>query len=558
MKRMSSYRFNRGWLVVLLTAVCFISIAQAARPGWPRTALVQGWLSQEVDLRITGGASIKAVSYPPTTVSPLLDRWNNYQKTAPKTTIRGPGLNSQIRPLAESPNEAVTATVIDSPPLNGFVPWIAIVLTNERSDELELDAVPQFSVIGKPLAAEPNTGYGIGIFDTGAGAHILSAVDAVQTGLYDYTPSQLTESAIDVTGVTGSASVWVSQPLGLFIDGINKIDPNGLTLDETTMVGQTNVSIGVGDFIDSPNVPTAIGSPLSVFLTSVIHNDNQITIVRDGEEFTGPEMTFYELDAPNIPDYPNSIPLELRPSGSVAVQYFPNILDPFGDDFGAPMSPSVMTSFLPSQSLFFASSVDVTHKGKSALDKDGFMLDTGAEVSVISEAIAARLGLNAANAEFEVEIVGVSGDSIMAPGFIIDSLDITATPEWLSFTNVPVIMLDVDSPEGGTLDGIIGMNLFTNFNLVIHGGGLPDFGGHSLDFEPIAPRPVGDIAPGIGDGIVDLRDIAALARSWLATPESPQWNPAADIAPVGAPDGVVNFLDFAVMAENWLATATTR
>jgi len=547
MKRMSSHIFNRGWLVVLLAVVCFSSVADADRSGW---------ICQEVDLRMTGGAIIKTVNCSPTKVMPLLSKRNNYLKTKPKTKIFSPSLDSQIRPLAELPATSSIATVIDSPPLNGFVPWITVILTNERSGELEIDAVPQFSVIGKHLAEEPETGYGIGIFDTGAGTHIISAVDAVQTGLYDFTPSLLTDNAIDVSGVTGTASVWVSQPLGLFIDGINTIDPNGLKLDEAAMVGQINVSVGVGDYIDSPNVPTVVGSPMSVFITTVIRNDNQITIIRDGEEFTGPEMAFYQEDDPEIPEYPNRIPLELRPSGSVAVQYFPNILDPFDPDFGAPMSPSAMTAFLPSQSMFFASSVDVSHKGRSAVDKDGFMLDTGAQISVISEAIAARLGLNATNAEFEVEIIGVTGDSIMAPGFVIDSLDITAVPEWLSFTNVPVVMLDVDSPEGGTLDGIIGMNLFTNFNLMLRGGGLPDYGGHSLDFEPIPPRPLGDIAPGIGDGIVDLRDINALANLWLTTPESLQWNPDVDIAPKGAPDGIVNFLDFAVMAENWLATTT--
>ena len=546
MKRMMSYNSNRGCFFALLAVVCLSSIAQAGRPGWH---------CQEVNLRITGGASIKAINYPPAKVLPLLTKRDNYPKSSPTKMLLGPRLDSQFRPLADLPTAAAMMTVIDSPPLDGFIPWIAVVLTNKSSGELELDAIPQFSVEGRRLAAETETGYGIGIFDTGAGAHIISAVDAVQTGLYDYTPSLLTESNIEMSGVTGSTSVWVSQPLGLFIDGINAIDPNGLKLDEATMVGQTNVSIGVGDPIDSPNVPTVIGSPMSVFITTVIRNDNQITIVRNEEEFSGPEITFYQGDEPEIPDYPNSIPLELRPSGSVAVQYFPNILDPFGPDFGAPMSPSMMTSFLPSQSLFFASSVDVTDEDKSAIDKDGFMLDTGAQVSVISEAIAARLGLNAADAEYEVEIVGITGDSIMAPVFVIDSLDITAVPEWLSFTNVPVVMLDIASPEGGTLDGIIGMNLFTNFNLVLRGGGLPDYGGHSLDFAPISPRPLGDIAPGIGDGIVDYRDIAALASAWLTTIESSQWNSAADIAPLGAPDGRIDFLDFAVMAENWLVTS---
>jgi len=543
---MNTHIIKRGWLLILLAVVSFSSISKAAQS--------HGFY-QEVDLRITGSARIKAVNCSSAGVLPLLSKRNNYPKITSKTKIFSPDLDSQIRPLAEPPS-AVMATVVDSPPLNGFVPWIAVVLTNERLGELELDAVPQASVIGKHLAAEPETGYGIGIFDTGAGTHIISALDAVQTGLYDYTPSLLTESVIEVSGVIGSASVWVSQPLGLFIDGIGAIDPNGLKLDGSNMLGQINVSVGVGDFIESPNVPTVVGSPMSVFITTVIRNDNQITVVRDGEEFTGPAITFFQSDDPEIPEYRNSIPLELRPSGSVAVQYFPNILDPFGTDFGAPMSPSMLTSFLPSQSLFFASSVDVTHKGKSAVDKDGFMVDTGAQVSVISKAIAARLGLNASNAEFEVEIIDVTGQSIMAPGFIIDRLDITAVPEWLSFTNVPVVMLDVDSPEGGTLDGIIGMNLFTNFNLVLRGGGLPDYGGHSLDFEPIATRPLGDIAPGIGDGIVDLRDIITLANFWLMTPESPLWNPDVDIAPQGEPDGIINFQDFAVVAENWLTITT--
>lgn len=219
------------------------------------------------------------------------------------------------------------------------------------------------------------------------------------------------------------------------------------------------------------------------------------------------------------------------------------------------MSPSVITGFLPSQSLFFASSVDLTHDGKSAIDKDGFMLDTGAQVSVISEAIAARLGLNATNADFEVEIQGVTGDITMAPGFYIDSLEITATPEWLSFTNVPVVMLDVDSPEGGTLEGIIGMNLFTRFNLVLRSGGLPDYGRHKLEFELIYI--IADIAPEGRDGIVNCLDLAAFVEAWLSTTGSANWNPKADMAPCTTNDGIVNFLDFAVLAEYW-SNSNTR
>jgi hypothetical protein len=106
------------------------------------------------------------------------------------------------------------------------------------------------------------------------------------------------------------------------------------------------------------------------------------------------------------------------------------------------------------------------------------------------------------------------------------------------------------SPEGGTLEGIIGMNLFVEFNLVFHGGGLPDYGGHKLLLEPVDYRTVCDIAPGDGDGQIDKLDLAAFVDAWLSTPGSPNWNSRADLAPV-VRDGKVDFSDFAILAEYW-------
>ncbi len=161
------------------------------------------------------------------------------------------------------------------------------------------------------------------------------------------------------------------------------------------------------------------------------------------------------------------------------------------------------------------------------------MLDTGAQVTVIGSRVAARLRLNPDDAEFEVEIQDVTGETVSIPGFYIDSIEIPALGEWLSFTNVPVIWLDVASPEGGTLDGIIGMNLFTEYNLVLRGGGFFLTDDPTLEFEPVPPL-----------------DLAAFADAWLATPQSPSWNPRADLAPP-TPDDLINFLDFAVFAEHW-------
>jgi hypothetical protein len=184
------------------------------------------------------------------------------------------------------------------------------------------------------------------------------------------------------------------------------------------------------------------------------------------------------------------------------------------------------------------------------------MLDTGAQITVISSQVASRLGLDPANADFEVDIEDATGTITIQPGFYIDSLEIPALGEWLSFANVPVVLLDVASPEGGTLDGILGMNLFVDFNLVLKGGGLLLQDPPSLAFEPIPARIAADIAPLEGDGVVDWLDFAAFAQAWLSNSDLPNWNARADLAPPGTPDGVVDWLDLVVFAESWLAGAT--
>jgi len=546
MRRLNLYNPIGASVISALFAIilCWPSVVQAGRPGWQR---------QEVNWRMSGGSRIKAVRFP--TDTPLLDRDSGRTHTISHENTFFAASATRTESQRNIAASAATQFDIISPPTAGFAPWIVVGITDARLGELELDAIPKTSVVGNYLTSNPQANYGIGLFDTGAAAHVLNWLDATTTGVFDHVPNLLTSSTIEVSGVTGTIPAWVSQPLGLFIDGLGSVDPNGLVSDDSMMVGQINVSVAVGDSIESPNVPTAIGTPLSVFFTSVIYNDRQITVARDGNELMAPDLRFYEHDDRHIPKYPNTIPLELRPSGAVAVQYFPNIFDPFDPDFGSPAAPSMIMGFLPTQSLFFISSVDLSDGDKQALDKDGFMLDTGAQVSVVSEAIGARLGLNADKADFEVEIQDVTGGTTIAPGFFIDSLEIVAMPRWLSYTNVPIVMLNVSSPEGGFLDGIVGMNLFVDFNLVIRGGGLAGLAPPAIEFERISSRIIADIAPQGGDGVVDFLDLAALANAWLMTADSPDWNPKVDIAPRPRPDNIINFTDFIVLAEHWHQTA---
>jgi len=512
-----------------------------------------GWTRQRVNWHLSGGWTIEAIHRPPHPRPYKASPAARPGRIQSATTEAAPAPSVNFTSVSQATATAVVPDTIDSPPIAGFVPWVVVGLTNKRAGELELDAVPSTYVIGNYLTESPLTNYAIGIFDTGAGTSILSYTDASRVGLYDYRPDLITESTVQIAGVTGIVSIRVSQPLGLFVAGLEALDPNTLLLNDSLMVGQTNVSIGVGDLFESPAVPTAIGSPLSVFFTTVFYNDTPVTVVRDGNEYTGPAIYLYDQFDPAIPDFPNTIPMQLRPVGAVAVQYIPNVfIDPFDPLWGSPMNPSVIMGTLTGQSLFFVDSVDLSHNGRPALDKDGFMFDTGAQVSVISQALAARLGLDPDNPDFEVEIRDVTGEMTIQPGFYVDSLQIVASPQWLTYTNVPLVMLDVASPEGGYLDGIIGMNLMINFNFALHGGGMAGQDPPRVEFEWIAARPTADIAPPAGDGKVDALDLAALADAWLATPTSPNWNPQADLAPQPQPDQIINMLDFAELARQWL------
>jgi hypothetical protein len=272
----------------------------------------------------------------------------------------------------------------------------------------------------------------------------------------------------------------------------------------------------------------------------------------DGNAITAPDIHLYKYNDSRIPAYTNKIFLELRPSSAYAVQFMPCIEGlgqdcPEGD--GEPASPSVVfgSMFDVPQSLFFATRTDLAHGTRTSQQKK-FMLDTGAQITVVSESQAGELELYKNEPNFLVEIVDVTGQSTIADGFYIDSLEISATPAWLSFTHVPAIVLNVDSPEGGVLEGILGTNLFIDTDFYIHGGGLYGQDQPYLKFAFLPAGIAGDIAPPGGDGLVNILDLAALANAWLANPLSSNWNSQADMVS----DGIINFFDFAVLAKNWI------
>jgi predicted aspartyl protease len=484
-KRANLIRTGIGFLLVLLT---FASALAAAADNWQR---------QDVDWQAGTGRRIKGIHYPE-------DRPVPVQSPRPTRTKRSDRRDATFYAAPSRSATAVLANemLVESPPVDGFVPWIAVSVTTRRKAELEFEADVETSVRGSyPSGVNPQTDYIIGLFDTGASAHVMGYADGRRAGVY---PGLLTANQTIISGVTGSVVASVTQPLGVFIDGLAAIDPETLALDSSTMMGESNVAIMVGQNPGTfPDLPTAIGTPMSVYYTTVIRNDRMLTVERNGETFTAPDIRLYETGDTQAPRFTNVIPLELRPLGGISVQYIPTLdlglgglggldLDDilggggFATDF-PPASPSVIIGN-SSQSLFFVHSVDLYDGARSALDKGRFMLDTGAQVTVVGSRIAARLQLDPSQPEFEVEIQGVTGDITMAPGYYIDAIDIPALGQWFQARQVPVVLLDISSPEGGTLDGIIGMNLFVDFNLIVRGGGLFLDDDPALELERVAPN----------------------------------------------------------------------
>ncbi|HQI29188.1 MAG TPA: hypothetical protein PLT20_13970, partial [Sedimentisphaerales bacterium] len=268
------------------------------------------WNRREVDLQVGGGRRIKALLHPKDNAVPTLE--HRRAQPAPAATSRFA--------IATAEEELL----VESPPVDGFVPWIAVSITKQRADDLEMEAVVETSVRGSyPTGVNPQRDYIIGLFDTGASAHVVGYADATRAGIYK---GLVTTNMTTVSGVTGSVDAMISYPLGVFIDGLDAIGSTSLTLDQSGMMGQSNVAVVVGRNPGTrPDLPTAIGSPMSVYYTTLIRNDRTITLTRNGKTYTAPEIRMYKTDDPEAPSFANIIPLELRPLGGYSVQYVPTL-----------------------------------------------------------------------------------------------------------------------------------------------------------------------------------------------------------------------------------------
>jgi hypothetical protein len=467
---------------------------------------------------------------------------NGLRITAVTPSDKSPRRSPDIRIAAETPS-------LPQPPVAGFSPLIAIVTSDRRSsDDFDWEHALASSYVGKPLNAPAEKNFVVGILDTGSVVDLAAGDSA---GILGLTGSHLTTSTFPIGGVSGTTDTTITQPIGVFAAGLGAVDPNG-QLDLTKLVGHTNVAALASPDISCDNgesVTAIVGTPFIAFYTTIINVNQPRRVVVRGAPYIGPDIQITDSYTPDPAVYRHRIPMELgglSPVATASYYAFPDLSD-WENILGEwlPLTPTLLSMgamTLPMGGSFFAD-VGVLQGEPGPLNilrSARMLVDTGAQSSIISSNLAAKLNLPL-EPDFVAEICGVGGSNA-APGYYLDYVRIDAMGGALEFAHVPFIVLDMESPEGGSLDGILGMNFFWNRNVVLEpttsGSGFL----HLSDPVPYAYIDLND------DGVVDGMDFAVFAAAWHTTPADPAWNPRCDLFL----DEVIDAHDLEAFTDSWL------
>ncbi len=140
--------------------------------------------------------------------------------------------------------------------------------------------------------------------------------------------------------------------------------------------------------------------------------------------------------------------------------------------------------------------LELTAGHGDATQKGNFVLDTGAQMSIISSNLAFDIGLDANNnGRLEDEAVGIQpiggiGGQIDAPLMLVDELRMpTKEGVEMVYTDLTVAVVDIDP----TIDGIFGMNLLSSgWTGSLFGGDLGDLS------DLLGDAGLGDLLDGLG------------------------------------------------------------
>jgi hypothetical protein len=380
------------------------------------------------------------------------------------------GLAFAVAAVASALAHRAAATGV---PVGGFLPLVGIGLTDEFKDGDSLDydffAAESAAVGGALLGSGGSPFFDLAILDTGANGSLLTT--SAYAG-FDLDGNEFDGTVvIEVGGATGTMDTVVTDPLGIYATGLaNRLPGAPLALDQTKLLGQTNVSLLA--MPPESELPNVLGLPFASQYATRIRNDEPQLFDHQGQTVRTPQIEFLPLGSGGQ-GITRRAPLTLAPSSSFNTLplYAPDLFNIFNEIplHENPTGHTHLNDGMASRAALFLS-VDVENESE-AIENANFFFDTGADVTVLSELNAARLGFDVVldEPEFTVAVVGSGGARLEVPGFFVDEFTVEAVGGNLTATNVPVVVLNVTNPAdpGNLVPGIVGMNLFSGRNLVI-------------------------------------------------------------------------------------------
>ncbi len=355
-------------------------------------------------------------------------------------------------------------------PIAGNSPYVVLGMDNrEAADDLYTYPILSSSPSGTlPLGTSPY--YSIFTFDTGAPLTIISREDylnfkvGIGAGAGHANLQGNPDYGIGLSG-GGGGTVYAtpSDPLGIYITGLQNITGTApLAINTSTLKGAYNSSIVYPEAGD--NLPSVVGTSLSTLYTTTISYSNPNIISYNGQTYRSPNVALNTLGSVAAPARRLSLTLYNSALGSFQPSFFPSFDGVFTDDLND--NPAY-----PTLGGYMFLEADLNHQGHNENDVEMFF-DTGSQGSFVSENMAASLGFHVATdtPDFVVRLAGVTGTSEEVPGFFADQMTFTTTAGDLTLYNVPLVVYNLTDPRDGlnVLDGLIGMNLFADRDLVIN------------------------------------------------------------------------------------------
>jgi len=346
--------------------------------------------------------------------------------------------------------------------------WIfTLTPTSLWAADLEISLIPDFDQIGSQIETiqvyKDINGERLmfGIYDTGASVISISADDQAAFSLLGVpeVPILVHDGAI-AEGIGGGLIGDVSNPGIIMADGLHAftidLDNFDFSIDTSHALQVPNIQACVGTVGGSAALPSITGTPIhSTGMAAKIDLLGYQLDFGDGLIINIPDMSFVTPGTPDavlpgtgLTPTPVRIPLQLLGEN--------NYTNP-GD--------SVTSLPNPVQNSITLRQGD-NHDGTYAANFSNktLLFDTGAQMSIISTALAAGLGFDLNAPTITIDVQGAAGNAVTVPGFTLDALELPRDDDGnglidgkLKLTQVPIFVLDL-GVDG--LDGILGMNLW--------------------------------------------------------------------------------------------------